>query len=108
MSAFVGVVVPHAEVKGDKTLEHALWRLAARLLPSESGLRELARRVASDPTRASRALWFALAEGDGAWFAAHVEALARAHPGCLTDLMDACRCLANSRAVVARLQGMVR
>lgn len=99
-SKFVGVANPHAEVKGDSTLEHALWRLAGRTLRTDAALRELAHEVARDPARANRALLFALADGDADWLAANAEALARAQPARLTDLIDACKRLPTALAAL--------
>ncbi len=105
-NAFVGVVNPTAEVKGDSTLEHALWRLAGRALETDAALRDVARTVAGDPTRSSRAVLFALAEGDPAWLAENAERLARAQPGRVTDLVDACKRLPNPASILAALRAI--
>jgi hypothetical protein len=104
--AFVGVANPTAEVKGDSTLEHALWRLAGRQMTTEPALRDLARTIAGDPARSSRAVLFALAEADPAWLAQTAVTLARAQPERLTDLIDACKRLPDSATILAALRAL--
>ena len=106
--AFIGVADPHAEIKGDKTLEHALWRLARTMMRSDSALRDVARGAIADPARMSRALLFALAEGDPGWFRDNAVALATAHPDHKPDVLDACKRVPDAQPVVAALRALPR
>jgi hypothetical protein len=72
--------------RGDRTLEMTLWRVAAPLVARPGRARDLARADALAPGKGSKALYFALAEGDPEWLAENLEAVARSSPKGVEDL----------------------
>lgn len=83
---FAGVADPVTTIEVDTTLEHTAWRILAPLVASPTRVRELARAAALAGT-ANVAVYDALARHDSAWLTGHAEAIARAAPQLVDDLL---------------------
>ena len=85
---FAGVPDAHTGIRGDKTLEESLWRVAGPLIAAPGRARELARAEALAPRRGSGALYDALAAGDGEWLRANRDAVQAAASDAARPALD--------------------
>jgi hypothetical protein len=88
-----GVADPVSEVKtyGQPTLEESAWRDLYWVVGNLERARQLARRDATTPGRASGAVYDALAQHDMPWLVEHAEEVVRANPGLDKVLVKACK-----------------
>ena len=89
-----------------ETLEDTLWEVVAAQLSEPGPARDLLRAEALAAGKGQRAVYRALALGDSAWLAEHVEAVARATPARRQALRDAlCQVYpADGGPLVARVE----
>lgn len=88
---FEGVPNAFKDISREPSLAEALWRLLGNEVARTPALRDLAREIAMDPARATYPVFYALVEGDVDWFDANAEALVRANPTRVKDLLSAAR-----------------